>query len=73
MVVRKIKTDRRDARHLRDLLKDNRFPVVWIGVYSCMPVMFPPGRARLETMPDATSSPAARVTMGTVLVTLWTN
>jgi transposase len=30
MVVRKIKTDRRDARHLRDLLKDNRFPVVWI-------------------------------------------
>src|SRR4029450_8509474 len=30
MVVRKTKTDRRDARHLRDLLKDNRFPVVWI-------------------------------------------
>ena len=30
MVVRKIKTDRRDARHLRDLLKDDRFPVVWI-------------------------------------------
>jgi transposase len=30
MVVRKIKTDRRDARHLRDLLKDGRFPVVWI-------------------------------------------
>jgi transposase len=30
MVVRKVKTDRRDARHLRDLLKDNRFPVVWI-------------------------------------------
>ena len=31
MVVRKIKTDRRDARHLRDLLKDDRFPVVWIA------------------------------------------
>ena len=30
MVVRKTKTDRRDARHLRDLLKDDRFPVVWI-------------------------------------------
>src|SRR4029453_6880354 len=30
MVVRKIKTDRRDARPLRDLLKDDRFPVVWI-------------------------------------------
>jgi transposase len=30
MVVRKTKTDRRDARHLRDLLKDERFPVVWI-------------------------------------------
>src|SRR5215813_15091260 len=30
MVVRKIKTDRRDARHLRDLLKDDRFPMVWI-------------------------------------------
>ena len=32
MVVRKIKTDRRDARHLRDLLKDDRFPVVWIPI-----------------------------------------
>src|SRR4029450_10494060 len=30
MVVRKIKPDRRAARHLRDLLKDDRFPVVWI-------------------------------------------
>src|SRR4029453_8056384 len=30
IVVRKTKTDRRDARHLRDLLKDNRFPVAWI-------------------------------------------
>jgi transposase len=30
MVVRKTKTDLRDARHLRDLLKDDRFPVVWI-------------------------------------------
>jgi transposase len=30
MVVRKTKTDRRDARHLRDLLKDDRFPTVWI-------------------------------------------
>src|SRR3989442_7433079 len=28
MVVRKTKTDRRDARHLRDLLKDDRFPVL---------------------------------------------
>jgi transposase len=28
MVVRK--TDRRDARHLRDLLKNDRFPLVWI-------------------------------------------
>jgi len=26
MVVRKTKTDRRDARHLRDLLEDDRFP-----------------------------------------------
>src|SRR5499425_1922517 len=30
MVVRKTKTDRRDARHLLDLLKHDRFPVVWI-------------------------------------------
>jgi hypothetical protein len=30
MVVRKTKTDRRDARHLRDLPKDDHFPVVWI-------------------------------------------
>jgi transposase len=30
MVVRKTKTDRRDARHLRDLLKDDRLPLVWI-------------------------------------------
>ncbi len=30
LVVRKTKTDRRDARHLRELLEDDRFPVVWI-------------------------------------------
>jgi transposase len=30
MVVRKTKPDRRDAHHLRDLLKDDRFPVVWV-------------------------------------------
>src|SRR5215470_3451871 len=30
MVVRKTKTDRRDARHLLDLLQHNRFPSVWI-------------------------------------------
>ena len=30
MVVRKTKTDRRDARHLLDLLKHNRFPTVWM-------------------------------------------
>src|SRR5262245_26832532 len=29
MVVRKTKTDRRDARHLLDLLKHDRFPTVW--------------------------------------------
>jgi len=30
MIVRKTKTDRRDARHLLDLLKHDRFPTVWI-------------------------------------------
>jgi transposase len=30
MVVRKTKTDRRDAQHLLDLLKHERFPTVWI-------------------------------------------
>src|SRR5499425_3280085 len=30
MVVRKTKTDRRDARHLLDLLRYDRFPSVWI-------------------------------------------
>jgi transposase len=30
MVVRKTKTDRRDAQHLLDLLKHERFPAVWI-------------------------------------------
>src|SRR5260370_1409773 len=30
MVVRKTKTDRRDARHLLDLLQHDRFPTVWI-------------------------------------------
>lgn len=30
MVVRKTKTDRRDARHLLDLLQHDRFPSVWI-------------------------------------------
>lgn len=30
MVVRKVKTDRHDARHLLDLLKHDRFPTVWM-------------------------------------------
>src|SRR5215470_6400123 len=30
MVVRKTKTERRDARHLLDLLKHDRFPTVWM-------------------------------------------
>jgi transposase len=30
MVVRKTKTDRRDAAHLRQLLKEARFPVIWV-------------------------------------------
>ena len=30
MVVRKTKTDRRDARHLLDLLHHDRFPAVWM-------------------------------------------
>src|SRR5262252_10401496 len=30
MVVRKTKTDRRDARHLLDLLQHDRFPTVWV-------------------------------------------
>jgi len=30
MVVRKTKTDRRDARHLLDLLRHDRLPTVWI-------------------------------------------
>jgi transposase len=30
MLVRKTKTDRRDARHLLDLLKHDRFPAVWV-------------------------------------------
>lgn len=30
MVVRKMKTDRRDARHLLGLLKHDRFPTVWV-------------------------------------------
>jgi transposase len=30
MVVRKTKTDRRDARHLLELLKHDRFPTVWM-------------------------------------------
>src|SRR5215472_5374160 len=30
MVVRKTKTDRRDARHLLELLKQDRFPTVWM-------------------------------------------
>jgi transposase len=30
MVVRKTKTDQRDARHLLDLLRHDRFPTVWV-------------------------------------------
>ena len=29
-VVRKQKTDRRDAEHLMDLLRENRFPRIWM-------------------------------------------
>jgi hypothetical protein len=29
-VVRKQKTDRRDAEHLLDLLRENRFPQIWV-------------------------------------------
>jgi transposase len=30
MVVRKTKTDRRDARHMLDLLTHDRFPTIWV-------------------------------------------
>src|SRR5262245_40015425 len=30
MVVRKTKTDRRDARHMLDLLRHDRFPTIWV-------------------------------------------
>jgi transposase len=30
MVVRKTKTDRRDARHILDLLRHDRFPTIWV-------------------------------------------
>jgi transposase len=30
MVVRKTKTDRRDARHILDLLRHDRFPTIWM-------------------------------------------
>src|SRR5216683_979777 len=30
MVVRKTKTDRRDALHLLDLLRHDRFPAIWV-------------------------------------------
>src|SRR5262245_66665290 len=30
MVIRQTKTDRRDARHLLDLLRHDRFPTVWM-------------------------------------------
>src|SRR5262249_51940767 len=30
MVVRKTKTDRRDARHVLDLLRHDRFPAIWV-------------------------------------------
>jgi transposase len=30
-VVRKTKTDRRDARHILTLLSENRFPAIWVS------------------------------------------
>ena len=45
MVVRKTKTDRRDARHLLDLSKHDRFPMVW------MPDPAHPGYARPRHSP----------------------
>ena len=35
MVVRKTKTDRRDAAHLVQLLSQDRFPVIWVPIPAC--------------------------------------
>ena len=52
MVVRKTKTDRRDARHLLDLLKDDRFSA-WRCAPRCGPSGVSPscGRCRCRRIP----------------------
>jgi hypothetical protein len=48
------------------LSNSNRFPASSGLFCSDIPVMFPPGRARLATRPVPTGSPAKAITMGMV-------
>ncbi len=59
-VVRKQKTDRRDAEHLLDLLRENPFPRIWVpslevrlscGVQKKYKLWTKAGRAELEKLP----------------------
>ena len=41
------------------------------GVKNVNPVTFPPGRARLDTIPDPKASPTTAMTIGIVVVAAW--
>ncbi len=56
---------------LTSLSSSNRFPSS-SGAIELNPVIFPPGRARLATMPATTGSPTAIMTMGTEVVAFLT-
>ena len=49
------------------LRSSRRFAAKSVDIYE-KPVMFPPGRARLDTTPSPTGSPLNAMTIGTVVV-----
>src|SRR5262249_42984401 len=52
-------------------LRTSRRLAISSGLKKDDPVTFPPGRARLATMPVATASPLTVMTMGMVVVACW--
>src|SRR5262245_34126163 len=62
---------RRPAAGTASLISSGHFPLnPSIPCCTVIPVMFPPGRARLATKPDPTGSPVWD-TIGTVVVARW--
>ena len=61
----------REAVGRISLSSSSRFPCVSSAI-EVTPVMFPPGRLRLPTIPEATGSPTPTMTSGTDVVAFLT-